>query len=201
MSAIPEAMQRERYADECRAKGVLKQYEALLAAGNPPGFAAMLALKSPPGTRNTDRAFCQGQVNKMERMPKKNRDAIIAAANRAGIRTDGKYYMSGLGKYDNPAAWVSSAQDVIESCKAQNKLVEGVVNFTPKTLRPSDKPKPEPALAPHLVREMEQKYFKDDPGLKEKCLKNKKARQSLREHIVAKHGRPERKKGKAKLVG
>lgn len=186
MPAIPEAMQRERYADECAAAGVLPEYEAMLAAGNPPGFAAMLALQSPPGSRNTDRAFSQGQHHKMERMHPTVRKALLYTAQKAGIKTDGKYYCGGLGRYDNPAAWVSCAQDVIDSAKIQDLNVEGVINHkgTQKDVKPQSV-----ALAPDLVNEVAGKMLKADPALAEKCRKSKKARGELRERVIATHGR------------
>lgn len=174
-------------------------YRQIIAAGETERWATMCALQSPPGARNTDRAFCQGQQRKMERMPAQNRQKIQALAQQAGIRTDGKFYMSGLGKYDNPAAWVSCAEDVVTSCKVQNKSVEGAVQFTPRTLHPG-RPKPEPALAAELVAEFEAEYLQKDPGLAEKVRKHPRARRELREQIVEKHGRPRRvSTGKARL--
>lgn len=181
-------MQRERYADECSAAGVLPEYEAMLAAGNPPGFAAMLALQSPPGTRNTDRAFCEGQRRKMERMPKANREGIQKIAQRAGINTDGKFYCGGLGGYSNPKAWVSTSQDVIESCKEQNCSVEGVINYN-GIKRPIEAPPASKPLAEHLVKEMAVKEMQKNPALAEKCRKSKKAQGELREKVIATYGR------------
>jgi len=187
MPGIPEAMQRERYADECSAAGVLDEYEALIAAGNPPGFAAMLALQSPPGSRNTDRAFSQGQHHKMERMNPTVRKALLFKAKQAGINTDGKYYCGGLGRYENPAAWVTSAQDVVDSAKLQGLSVEGVISH--RGVQKDVKPPPSVALAPDLVNQMAGKEMQADPALAEKCRKSKKARGELRERVVAKYGR------------
>lgn len=191
MPAIPEAMQRERYADECSAAGVLHEYEALIAAGNPPGFAAMLALQSPPGSRNTDRAFSQGQQHKMERMNPTVRKALLFKAKQAGINTDGKFYCGGLGRYENPVAWVSSAQDVVDSAKLQGLTVEGVISH--KGTQKDIAPVPSVALAPDLVNQMAGKMLKADPALAEKCRKSKKARGELRERVIATHGRKRNK--------
>jgi hypothetical protein len=187
MPAIPDSMQYERYADECRAAGVLDEYEALIAAGNPPGAAAMFALQSPPGSRNTDRAFCEGQRRKMENMDPRTRKGIVELAKKAGINTDGKFFMGGLGGYTNPAAWVSCAEDVVTSCKVQNKGVEGVINFQAPAKK--EVPPPSVPLSETLIKEMSSKYQKADPGLAERCKKSKKARNELREMVVAKHGR------------
>lgn len=191
MPAIPESMQRERYADECAAAGVLPEYEALLAAGNPPGFAAMLALQSPPGSKNTDRAFTEGARRQMESMSPKIREMVVGMAQKAGINTEGKFYKGSLGRCDNPAAWVSSAQDVIESCKKQNLNVSGVVNYTSGT--PQEKQVKSVPLAPDLVREMEVKTLQANPALAEKCRKSKKARGELREKVISTYGRKNNK--------
>lgn len=168
-------------------------YDECLRKDGSPRFALMLATQSPPGSRNTDRAFCQGQVQKMERMA--NRDKIIQIAQKAGIKTDGKFYMGGLGKYTNPAAWVSCAEDVITSCKMQNLGCEGAVNFkVPRQLEP-EPPKSVP-LSPELVAEMAHKEMKANPALAEKCRKSKRAQQELKEMVTAKYSKQQRRTGR-----
>lgn len=179
-------MQRERYADECRAAGVLAEYEELLAAGNPPGAAAMFALQSPPGSRNTDRAFCDGQRRKMERMAPGNRNKMIAIAKKAGIKTDGKFYVGGLGRYDDPKAWVTCADDVLTSCKLTKSAATGVINCD---YTEHDKPREEPALAPDLVSTYTKRKLAADPALLEKVRKNPKKLKEVQESVVSTHGR------------
>lgn len=194
MSAIADDVRREMLeadVDRC-GPAARAMFDELIAKGETPEWAAMCACRQPPGSKNTDRAFSQGQQRKMERMNPLTRQKMQVLAKRAGINTDGKYYMSGLGKYDNPAAWVSCAEDVVTSCKVQNLSVEGAVNHTPRNLRPETKAKSEPALAEPLIAEMTEKYLKNDPGLREKVAKNKHARQELREKVIEKHGRPKR---------
>lgn len=162
-------------------------YDECIRKGGTERFAEMCALQAPPGVRNTDKTFCIGQREKMEKMKPETRKAMVEVAKRAGIQTDGKFYMSGLGSYTNPAAWVSCAEDVITSCKIQNKGVEGALNFKPP--RVVDKPPKEVPLAEHLVQEMAHKELGKDPALAEKCRKSKKARLALREKVIAKYGR------------
>lgn len=150
-------------------------------------FAEMCALQAPPGVRNTDKTFCLGQREKMERMNPEVRKKLVEVAKSAGVQTDGKFYMSGLGGYTNPAAWVSCAEDVITSCKVQNKGVEGVLNF--KAPRQVVKPVERVPLSEPLIQEMSVKEMTADPALAEKCKKNPKARRELREKVVAKYGR------------
>jgi hypothetical protein len=163
-------------------------YQQIIAAGETERWATMCALKSPPGSRNTDRAFCEGQRRKMDNMAPLTRRRLVETAKEAGIQTDGKFYMSGLGSHINPAAWVSSAEDVITSCKVQNKGVEGVLNY--KVPRPHEGPPPAGVpLAEHLVQEFAHKELQADPALAEKVRKNPKHKAALREKVIAKYGR------------
>lgn len=180
---IPEAViQRGREAVEL--------YLHILQNGETVKWATMCALQQPPGTKNTDRAFCEGQRLKMDNMHPKTRQRLVATAKAAGIQTDGKFYMGGLGGHTNPAAWVSCAEDVITSCKVQNKGVEGVLNFKPP--RVIEKEPPNIPLAEHLVQEFAAKEMQADPALAEKVKKNPKARGALREKVIAKYGRKKR---------
>jgi hypothetical protein len=170
-----------------RGPRAISIYEQVIANGETERFAIMCACQQAPGSKNTDRAFSQGQVEKMQRMPKRTRDNIIRLAKSAGIQTDGKFYMGGLGGYTNPAAWVSSAEDVITSCKVQNKGVEGVLNY--KVPRPQEPvPVQSKPLADELVGEMAQKEMQADPALAARVKKNPKARRELREKVIAKYG-------------
>jgi hypothetical protein len=166
-------------------------YDESISKGSTERFALMCALQSPPGVKNTDKTFCLGQREKMERMNPKTRKAMVEVAKKAGVQTDGKFYMSGLGSYTNPAAWVSCAEDVIQSCKVQNKGVEGVLNFKPP--KQVEKPPPDVPLAEHLVQEMAHREIKADPGLAEKVRKSKKERLALREKVIAKYGRKKKR--------
>lgn len=185
MPGIPESMQRARYADECRAAGVFDQYEALLAAGNPPGFAAMLALQEPPGAKNTDRAFSQGQQRKMENMSPMLRGMLQKRARAAGIDTRGKYYVGGPFGAHDARSWVTSAEDLMTVAKRNNLNLEGVLNH--KADRTDVEPKAKPAIAPNIVRQLERKALQADPALAERVKKNKHARHELRERLVEKH--------------
>jgi hypothetical protein len=165
-------------------------YRQIVSSGETERWAEMCALQAPPGVKNTDKTFCIGQREKMERMDPATRQALIKAANQAGIQTDGKFYMSGLGGHTNPAAWVSCAEDVITSCKVQNKGVEGVLNYkAPKTI---ERPPPNVPLAEHLVAEMANKELKANPALAEKVKRSPKAKRELREKVIAKYGRKKR---------
>lgn len=180
----------ERIERECREAGVLEEYRAIVAKGTPPRAAAMYALQSPAGTRNTDRAFCQGQRAKMENMTPNVAKMLHQKARRAGINTSGKYYMSGLGRHTDPAAWVSCAEDVLTVAKAKNLTLEGVLNR--KGIDKEVAPKPNPGVAPDIVNELARKQLAKDPSLRARCQTSKRARQELRESIIDKHARKNR---------
>ncbi len=173
-----------------RGREAVELYVQIINNGETKRWATMCALQQPPGTRNTDRAFCEGQRRKMEDMAPGTRQSLVRTAQAAGVQTDGKFYMSGLGGHTNPAAWVSCAEDVITSCKVQNKGVEGVLNY--KVPNPIEKPPTSVPLAEHLVQEMAIKELKADPALAEKVKKNPKAKLALREKVIAKYGRKKR---------
>ena len=50
-----------RYYKQCDDAGRVDFYEYLINEGNNPGFAAMLAMQKPAGTKGTERAFLEGQ--------------------------------------------------------------------------------------------------------------------------------------------
>lgn len=182
----------ERIERECREAGVGEEYDRLVASGTSPRAAAMYALQQPAGTRNTDRAFCQGAQRQMESMTPINRQAIQKIAKRAGISTDGKFYKGSLGRYDDRAAWVTSADDVLAVCKAKNLDMEGVIKHT--AVHKELPPPPDVPLAEDLVCEFARDYVTNDPALAERCRKSKRARLELREQIIQNHGRKRRPK-------
>jgi hypothetical protein len=186
MSGIANETRLAQLHDEVDRAGVRAQFDKMVAAGQGVEFAAMCALQQPPGSKNTDRAFQDGARRRMENMGAKTKDALLGAAQKAGINTAGKFYVGGLGRAQDPSAWVSTAQDVLDVCKKKNLNCEGVVNHK-ATFR--DTPPPDVKLAPDLVREFAANAMDADPGLAERCRKSKRARQELGEAIVAKHGK------------
>lgn len=189
MGAISSEVELARHADEVAALSPSQQeiYATSIAQGSSPGFALMCAVRQPPGSRNTDRAFCQGARHQMEAMRPDIRDAIVKKAKAAGIQTDGKFYKGQLGRYTNPAAWVSCADDVIASCKAQNKGVEGVINVP--VSRKVERPPPAVPLAPDIVRDIANNRLASDASLAEKIRRKPSALRELHEEIVDKHGK------------
>jgi hypothetical protein len=172
-------------AERCGPEA-LALFKRLVKQGTSPEAAAMYACQQAPGTKNTDRAFCQGQRRKMEGMGQLAGGMLHRAARKAGINTQGKFYMSGLGKATDPHAWVATADDVLTVAKKRNLNVEGVVNHKAIV---KDYVPPERNVAPDIVRNIEKQMLRKDPGLRERVAKSKHARKELREAIVDKHAR------------
>lgn len=190
MPAIAEATRREMLEAQVDAAGVRDLYEQILAKGDGMEFAAMCALRSPPGSKNTDRAFQDGARRQMESMDPENAKHVLSCARKAGINPNGKYYKGSLGRYTDPAAWVSTADDVIASAKAKHLDVSGVVNVK---AGPAELPPPKRIpLAEDVAAGLERKILKAEPALAEKCRRSAKARRELRDRVVATHGRKTR---------
>ncbi len=148
--------------------------------------AEMYALQSPPGARYTDRAFNDGQRRKMESMSPLVSKALHKAARKAGINTDGKYYVGGLGRCTDKSAWVSTADDVLEVCKRKNLQCDGVLSHKADLDRTP--PKPKVRLANDLAEKFEARYLEANPALAAKVKKSKKAKRELREMVIENHG-------------
>lgn len=190
MSAIALETRREMLEAEVDAAGVRELYEKILAKGEGMEWAAMCALRSPPGASNTDRAFQEGARRQMEDMDPENAKNLMHIARKAGINPNGKYYKGSIGKYNDPAAWVSTADDVVTAVKAKKLNVEGVVNYK---AAPAELPPPKRiALAEDIAQRQERKLLRADPALAEKCRKSAKARRELRDRVVATHSRKTR---------
>lgn len=174
--AVPECVQE-------RGPEAVALYKKIIAAGETERWAEMCAMQQAPGAKGTDRAFSQGARRAMDVMDDVNRQLVLARAKKAGINTQGKFYKGGLGKPDNPLAWVSTADDVIASCKAQKLNCTGVVNV--KTFDEASVAPPPPAQpAADLVHQEMSRALVAAPGLQEKCRKSKKAFHELREQVV-----------------
>lgn len=186
MSGIAKETRREMLEAEVDAAGPAAKaiYVTALNTGAGIEFAAMCALKQAPGSKNTDRAFCDGARRRMNNMDPVNRNKIYQAAIKAGVNTAGKFYSGALGRYTDQNAWVSCAQDVVTYAKEKQVNVEGVV--THRAAR--DLPPPKPVLlAEDIARRMENQILAAEPRTREKVKKNPSARKELRERVVAQH--------------
>lgn len=166
------------YPPEVIAAGprALNLYEKALPYGE--RWAAMVALQQPPGTKGTDRAFLEGRQNneQLDAMPKRQAEYVARDARQAGINISGKYYCAGIADrrgWKDPAAWVTSNDDVLRVARKRRLHVTGSVNY-------------DPGEAPPKRVLLSESIIKDE--LRKEKRKNPKAKTGeLREKIIEKH--------------
>jgi hypothetical protein len=176
-----------------------REFDAMVAGGNTPQLALSLVLQSAPagkgnvtpifhnaGGRVNDQAFVRSSIRRMNTMNPKSREKILKIAQQAGINTHGKAYCGQLGKYDNPLAWCSTADDVLESCKRQNLSSTGAVEYK---AREAEAPVQGPALAPDIVRREARRMLSKDERLAHQVATGKVKKQEVAERVIAKHGK------------
>lgn len=172
---------------EMDSLGIRDIYDAMLANGESPVMAQMLATQRAPATRGTDSEFLRRERDRMTSMPDKTRDGIVDVAKRAGIDTTGKVYNGQLGKYNDPSAWVSNTHDVRQVAMKKGLGVKGAVNVDLP-----DRPVKKTKIAPDILNRLERENRSADPSLDEKCRKSKTARSELRQRLADKHARKRR---------
>lgn len=163
----------------------------LLANGTALRLAEMFATRSAPMMGNSDRIFNETQRRRMSSHHHSYRKRMFEIAARAGIKTEGKYYVGGLGRYDDPKAWVSTHDDVRTAAREKGVLCEGPVrcDYRKEKVETQEGPKG-PKLSERLTREMIAHELKQDPATREKVRKNPKSElPALREKVQAKYGR------------
>lgn len=163
---------------------VQDRFWKMIEGGEKAQAALMFATCRAPGVKGGDRVFNEQARRRMQTEPQM--DKILDVARKAGISTQGKYYCGGLGRYDDPAAWVSTTDDVMAVAKKRGYIVNGAVKHDPGT----PDPRPPVEMAPDLVREIGAKYIDEDPRLKEKMKKDPvRTSHELKEMVIAKHGK------------
>ncbi|MBR50186.1 MAG: hypothetical protein CMA83_01215 [Euryarchaeota archaeon] len=180
-----KASDYERHRAESERLGVLDFFEDLIDKGNNPGFAAMLAQRQPPGSKGTERAFLEGMHGWADNVSKECATELHRQAKNAGIATQGKKYIGGLGRPTDPGAWVSTMDDVTETAKRKGLTVTGAINYQ----APAQKPK-RVRMAEDLVQHQMAVECHKDPGLAEKVKKSPKKMRDLREKVINKHSKP-----------
>lgn len=172
---------------EMDSAGLRDVYDWLIDEGNTPNMAAMLASQKPPGSWNTDADFNRRENGRMTAMADDNLEAITKIARRNGINTQGKTYNGQLGKYDDPAAWVSGTSDVRTSAMKKQLDIDGMVKVKGYRGR-----KKKVRLAKDIVDGLEQRERSRDAKLDEKCRKSDNARLDLRKKLIHKHSQKDK---------
>jgi hypothetical protein len=160
-------------------RSVQKEYLELVAKGNSPRFAEMLALQQPPGVKGTDRAFMEGRLNNQQfnDMPPIQARYVKKAAESAGVSVAGKYYCAGIAdsrRWRDPEAGVSGVDDVKRVAAKRRLHVTGSIEYTP----PPSAPPQRISLAEDIIKDEMKRYKKANPKAKDG---------ELREQIIEKH--------------
>ena len=141
-------------------------------------WATMVALQAPPGTKGTDRAFLEGRQNneQLNAMPKRQAQYVSREAREAGISISGKYYCAGIADkrgWKDPAAWVTSNDDVLRVARKRRLHVTGSVNYDP-----GEAPPKRVLLSESIIKDEMRKEKRKNPRAKDG---------ELREKIIDKH--------------
>ena len=174
----------DRHRSECKRLGCVEFFDQLIEEGNNSGFAAMLAQRRPSGTKGTDRAFLEGSHHAMDKVGRYSRDRMLKMAKKAGISTQGKVYKGGIGRPDDPMAWVSGRDDVLAACKAKGLTCSGSVNYKAPEKQPKRK-----ALADDIRDGFVGNILATEPRTLEKVKKNPRAINEVRERVIERHGK------------
>ena len=96
-------------------------------------------------------------------------------------------YKGGIGRPNDPMAWVGNSGDVLAACKEKGLSCEGAVSYKAPERRIKKK-----RLADDIAHGFMQKELASDPSLRERVKKNPKKLVELKEKVVEKHGSKKR---------
>jgi hypothetical protein len=165
----------------------LEIFATSMEKGSSPRFALLCAMQQAPGTRHSDRTFNAERMDHMRSMHPKQRAAYLARAKQAGISTQGKFYVGGLGAPTDPEAWVSTVDDAKEVAKRKNLTASGLfenqgVAQGPKRVRMADD------VRDRLVAAR----LKADPKARDRVARNPDHIRKIQGQVVDRHSRPSR---------
>lgn len=161
-------------------------YDLSIANGCSPRLADMLASRSFPGTKGTDRSFMQGRKldgSQFEGLPLVGRHHL-SKARAAGVSTTGKYYSGTLARFPgDPEAWVDSLHDVRRVCESRGWSCNGAVEIDAPKYAGED---PGPyRVADDIVDEHVARVLHDRPELAPKAME---VREEVRGRLSGVHG-------------
>lgn len=140
-----------------------EHYDLAIANGCSPALADMLASRTFPGTKGTDRSFMQGRKldgSQFQDVPLVG-EHHLAKAREAGVSTTGKYYCGSLAAFPgDPRAWVDGLHDVKEVCEERGWEANGAIKVeSPKYAgaEPGPYRVADDIVDDHLVQVLEQK--------------------------------------------
>lgn len=141
-------------------------------------WAEMCALQIAPGTKGTDRAFLEGRQNnqQLDELPKEQAQYMVREARQAGINISGKHYVAGIADkrgWRDPAAWVSSNDDVLRVARARRMAVSGSVNYDPGPAPPKRKVLSESIIKDEMRKELRHNPRADKKELRERIIQKR----------------------------
>jgi len=152
-------------------------------------LAAMQACRRGPRMKGSDQGFNENARHRMGRMNGQILDRVVKRARKAGIATQGKFYVGPLADRrgpSDPRAWVSTVEEVRSVVRERNYESTGCVEHRAVEMPAA----PRVALADEVRDEILGKKLQGDPGLREKIRRGgSRALAAAREEIVSKHGR------------
>lgn len=162
----------------------VETYLESIESGATEKFAVMCALRVPPGTKGSDRAFMEGRCNnqQLDDLPPLMAKYMVNEAKAAGINVTGKHYVSGLADsraWQDPAAWVSSVDDVKRVAAARNLHVQGAVTHEGVREAPKRKQLSERIIKEEVARESRLNPKAKAGELREKVIKNHSLKRKL----------------------
>lgn len=161
-------------------------YRRLIANGESPRLAEMLALRKAPKC-STDDTFLAGKKNgeQFARNPALG-DYYAAKLRRAGGSPAGKVYVSQLASEPgDPRAWVSGSGDVARLCQERRWGVTGAAR-TRRNSACDDLDEPSYGVADDIIDSELQDVLDHNGELAADCKAHPKRREDLREKIKAK---------------
>jgi len=169
---------------------VKAHYLKMVEAGESPRFALMCSMQRAPLTRQSDKTFGKKRREIMESGKSGLKpwmlDRYLKLAKQAGISTQGKYYVGGLGRPTDPMAWVSTVDDAKEVCKLKNLNASGLVEHVASPVPDRKRVR----MAPDVQREYVARALAQDPALAAKCKKDRAALQKVAAEVVDRHAKP-----------
>lgn len=156
-------------------------------------FDDMVKAKVAPSLRGDDTTF----HNRSRRYgpwathSKKKIERMVRIAKAAGLEVGPDWdYQPGLANFeDDPAGWVAPSTtvgDIQRRLEAEGNGSEMLgVKVQPREAKRVHR------LAPDIVERIAHQKFRDDPALLEKCRKDDKAAEQLKQDIIDHHGAPD----------
>lgn len=175
-------MTAERISNDPRIQA---RYEAMIADGQSPRMAEMLALGAFPGVR-TDSTFNKGRCNgnQFEKTPWLG-DEYRRVAEAHGVNVTGKTYLSQLAEFPgDPRAWVSSRGEVEALCLERGYSCDGAVSVKSEPRHCGDDGGPY-RVAPDLIDREVDEILEENPGADREAVEERV--RDLREGRINNH--------------